>query len=1581
MPSISSLIEVSWVKQKHVEASCFLGKGILATGQSNSIVFTDISTGNEKTYRADSFERGDGISCIAGHRSLQIFALAEFSQTPSILVQSYPGFETICRLQSTGVTNYLYLAFSETEYLVALAGIPDFTLEVWCWRSGQLLATRKSGIFASEQMILCSPSQPLSICQLATGTGKLTIWDIHVCVDTVKLIEKKIKMSFTRNSSPFISTYLNGGTLLVATRKGCVHQVYPGNNQSLCIVQEMKDDAPGGSQCLIAPHQNGFFLSVNHKIRLFTQNGTMFTEIHSICPENLQLRFLGSQSNDLVVGLDEHGSVWKILSMENHIEVKEVKKRERIFHKICLINPGGIFLATVDRNRGVSIFEVASGKLISQHLAGGISSLASHPLLPVISLGYSSGHVELLSLYSSEKPQVLVNFHVGNSSIEMLKFSGSGSHIVAVDAEKEVFAVLGQIGGIVEIWKHFSVPRNVLDFIVLEDGAQNLKILMLLKSEHSKLASYEILLILLSKEDTQLHPVCLPGKKITSIDFLKSAEIFVATMYLDTKLKIFKLVEESEKFELIELQEVKTEHCLKYVKVRSCGDFILSWGLDGQVCLFDSRTMECMITFVSHHRRTHGVQEALVSASLEYIICLGFTGSLICFRPNLKIMHLEHSTGKTELSRLEIREKCLSPTIGHFPATAGDASWLEVQRMEQKNCERQKYQERRDAILRDLDNLRREIGKLLDNNEICPDEEKLPIHEFNLDSNRVENMIKKAERDRQAEIGKMQEFMAAQNEITVWIRKSCWDQMSVKSTKVRGIFTDLFIENYPVLEMNGIWEKRLSQILMWIQLENLTNADKFLPWKPIPTTQLEFVLNQEPRILSLDKVKPNDGRASRTPLASGTSTIDFITSKLPRYNQLEVVTFEQMHVEKIFGYFDALALREFFNKHFCELQERKEQEMQIVKERNNRLREIQSELNILSQLLGTNVVYEDDIIDPEYTPDEKPHTIVQVTDEEVPVEPYISPSMQELIEREAYEAEQKRLALMADDFRERALQHMMDGVLEIRWEDEIKKKPNVPAAVQTKKDLREYDEHDWRAVREYEEKLNFLDSEREKYRDQLLSEKQHLQETLDRQIYNFNKKLAELAKLKVKVQMAINQEDMKILRNSMYNYRRIQFTRQEHDFRQEIISVKRQINALTAMMHDAEKRALDCKVNYDGLETKDRLLDKQFKNNFGEFAPISLVDQAYKLFKRRPRWTMRAWATSVILTDVAKRVISRNLSKSGPPLPQECFDYLNLIEQIDQPANCPTMDEKLWDLLCRMRRIKIESEFKVRSCGVQLAEADASVDAFSREISARRTTLAAHDKKLEELKENRQKNSVNRTIQLVMKRGNVEIPLTGKISDFDDAILLSVNDVDDINRVIKKSGQKKLLAMSNAAVFRRKLIHKEWEHRVLKMTIRDMKDFVKVVEKCKITKEVQTWLKRKQKGWTEDVSQAALNREIEAMIASCEKSFSDVRKQVTEIEEKIEQKKRENENLDRKIQTLNFDVSKQHEKRDPTLEEQEVETQNHRLEIIAERTRLVRKVQRQHTQILELSTLLELQRLRTYPTLSMPQSSANPRNA
>lgn len=87
---------------------------------------------------------------------------------------------------------------------------------------------------------------------------------------------------------------------------------------------------------------------------------------------------------------------------------------------------------------------------------------------------------------------------------------------------------------------------------------------------------------------------------------------------------------------------------------------------------------------------------------------------------------------------------------------------------------------------------------------------------------------------------------------------------------------------------------------------------------------------------------------------------------------------------------------------------------------------------------------------------------------------------------------------------------------------------------------------------------------------------------------------------------------------------------------------------------------------------------------------------------------------------------------------------------------------------------------------------------------------------------------------------------------------------------------KKLRALENSAIFRRKITMKEWEHKVLKLKVSDLKEFVKTIEKCKITKEVQQWLKRKERGWSEDLSNESLNRHIENSINAQERVLSEL---------------------------------------------------------------------------------------------------------
>lgn len=573
----------------------------------------------------------------------------------------------------------------------------------------------------------------------------------------------------------------------------------------------------------------------------------------------------------------------------------------------------------------------------------------------------------------------------------------------------------------------------------------------------------------------------------------------------------------------------------------------------------------------------------------------------------------------------------------------------------------------------------------------------------------------------------------------------------------------------------------------------------------------------------------------------------------------------------------------------------KDFQIHSIRFKNDRLRHIQSEMKILDELKGLKLDSLTQILDPDFQPDETPDTVINVIESEVCVLPYISPSYKRMLEDQEAAREKRRKELAADDFRDRALDAMMDGVLEHKWEDEIKKNPKEPDCIVKNKPSEDWTELEVRDVDEYYRKLKQVQAEREKYRRMLFEEQKLLQGMLDEEIHKFNFGLCGLSMEKLKMDMVVEQEEMKLLLVAQYNFRRTSYQQKEIAIRLKMEQQKAMIEQLGHLQTDLQEWIKDIKTNYENLQLKDKTLEKQFKANFNEAAPGAPVDQAFKYFKRRPKLQMRAQITSPILLEVAKRVASKKQTHQVKLLPSECLEYLHGVDVLDQVASSTTgIDANSWQILCKMRRIKIESEFKIKSLGLQLADAEATLTAYTKEVINKRNHFQSIERSLAELKENRENDSINRYVQLVMQRGIIEIPLTGSFSDFNDSILIHRSDVDDINRIIvvrfltfsakllnnlspqQKAGMKKLRALENAAMFRRKITMKEWEHKVLKLKVRDLKEFVKTIEKCKITKEVQQWLKRKERGWSEDLSDDSLNRHIENSINAQEKVLSDM---------------------------------------------------------------------------------------------------------
>jgi hypothetical protein len=56
-------------------------------------------------------------------------------------------------LPANEIATYIHLTFSETEHLIALTGMPDYKLEIWHWRSKELLTSVPTGILTEKQTI------------------------------------------------------------------------------------------------------------------------------------------------------------------------------------------------------------------------------------------------------------------------------------------------------------------------------------------------------------------------------------------------------------------------------------------------------------------------------------------------------------------------------------------------------------------------------------------------------------------------------------------------------------------------------------------------------------------------------------------------------------------------------------------------------------------------------------------------------------------------------------------------------------------------------------------------------------------------------------------------------------------------------------------------------------------------------------------------------------------------------------------------------------------------------------------------------------------------------------------------------------------------------------------------------------------------------------------------------------------------------------------------------------------------------------------------------------------------------------
>lgn len=1010
------------------------------------------------------------------------------------------------------------------------------------------------------------------------------MWNVHLCLDTVKVTE--IDFVGEKNNNKFVVhgyEMLKEHSILFYNQEGDIFLSSIVKRTTQVISEKMGDIKT------VSAVQKGFLCSTRYELFYFSESDDAngYVKLQSISLTSPILKIFPFTENSSF-GISKSGD-WNQISLSSDLgisygmTVNWTYKFQSIFQdNIIVVTSENIIeiLAIKDRKKLKSFSEISHKNITCMT----VNSNNSHLIC-----GTSDSRV-LIYLFFDLQLSLLHELFLSENAIVDIQYTEN--YLICIDNSESHFIVNAVT---FEVLTYISHADNVLKLTTIEFAKDDLHLYFFENTIRNKFSSntvqvfkYNAHLNLITKQRLDLP---FP---IASVAYAKKMDQFLVNPYLTRVLRSFSIETTDIINNIGKITELSFESDSKYFQLQSNGESILVYGLDGVIYMLNDHGEHINSTKISH--RLQGEIKGVVACpQSNYILAIDSELNIICIQTSQsEDFHKPSFT-------LEPPQTIPRPNI----------SWLESRQNKNLQSEMQNNKQIRQEITLQMQILRKEIHHLLDQNEMRPEDEKLPIQQFNLNETHHELLHQEAH---SADLDTKQEMLRLiekEKSIQRWLMENCWQVMDVKSTLIKCIFWENCVENFSLLLEDPEMLSKLDKAVKRFKIEQLINSDVFQPFAPINTNQLEKILSQEPRCCGPEEIPKISKRTSEV---LGTTTMNFVPSLFDRFTQMEVVTYQQCHMEELFGHFDVLSLKHYFNGKFDELQELKAVLMHVIRGKNERLRVIQSELNELALLCNSRAQLKDAIVDPEFTIEEKPGRVIKVRDEEITCRPFQAISERTQQSDEVSE-EDVIHEMFTSAFRDKCLQTMMDGVLEIRWEDEIKKTPAVPVALQARKDLRDYDEHDLRAVKEYEDKLNFLGEERNKYKEILMNEKRVLLREIQEIINSFNGKLCKLIEQKIDVEMAVNQETFKLLRNRQFNRMRIDCVGSENEIKGQVLRIKKEMAHLTTFVHDFDRRIQDCKAQAETSEARDRQLDKHFKNNFAELSSHAIVDQAYKFFK------------------------------------------------------------------------------------------------------------------------------------------------------------------------------------------------------------------------------------------------------------------------------------------------------------------------------------------------------------------------------
>ncbi|XP_009879924.1 PREDICTED: WD repeat-containing protein 96 [Charadrius vociferus] len=1329
-----------------------------------------------------------------------------------------------------------------------------------------------------------------------------------------------------------------------------------------------------------------------------------------ICADILQpiSSIIFSPDYTVLLLVTDQGTVYTYKPAHSGEAVKLLDACSGCFLAADFLTPGDKYCVSVAISGEVQVWFLEDGTCLSKlNLDIEATAMACCPSSNSVAVGTKMGQIYFLDVTKVEAPRVVHRIFLSKFPVLSLHYDQSGQFLIARATEGHIFILDARPSKLFQVLGYVVLADEVLDLSVVSDFKNDLvEVAVLLNVAEIQRARLEIFCLssaLTTDNDKYVNEQGMLNasaikKEQYDLDYPLSSAVRLkdnivygyctcAPFICKYQLSEENMSEDPSVF-LSEKRTPSNQFGSGFLCLSPNSRWLASAAKDGVLFIYHTLTMDILAQKHCHSYQGGGIRSMVFSLDGKFILVNGENdGALVCLKWK-KIKKIEvkeaafhwqsllgilnestlnenvvlksmaewqfdpESTSESipeekfkdaplKSSNVEVTEEDGNIT-GLYSASTNDMTWIGQKIQKVIREETQRFANQKKELQMGVKKLRKTIQKMMHENEQVPDIEKLEQQEFNLDTEEQE----RAQAEAEQEVARVRKEIEMENLANCYlqdvIKHECWDAMSVKGRAVKCFHMACEVKNYPLKERSKEEMETLEKVL---RLKKIETADLKIQ-KKNHEIESETVLSKEEG----EKAEVTaDDSASYCLVGSLSSHYGGDTSIL--YHQWDLHTREQK-VNQIVLLKDIIyKVKTAFNKEFDIVARQKEQEIARVRERNLRIRKILAQLDLQVE-----------VWEPALTDDEIPERALTVQDSEIKVEKYLSQQEREKAEMLAKLEMERRLAAMVlkDNERLRALNDMMGGVLEVKKEDILKM--DIPPPSFISKPEHVWNDEEKKIFREHEKKVKELNEEKENYRRALENELEKLEASIQETTKNFDDTVCKLSERKVKSEMVIYQEELKIV-NLVYAL----LLDEELDAREaglhNFLMKKEKEKVKTARTIQTTKNKIEAYTDtYENAIAEEKNLERGFTKEFAG-VPANLLDELFQLYKHRPKTPM-----TEMLLDTANPYGDR--SGSAEDYKDALTLLMKAMDELDSPEHMPHgLDLSIWEHFCLARRNKMESEELVKWKALTLAEMQDFLQTRMDDNEKIKSDIEDIFQELTWLQEEKIKLQLNLTVQFLLKQGQVELEST-EIPDYTDAILINKSVIEELNCSIMAQGEKKIASMVECKDFSKGIFQLEWEQKKMRMQIEDLKQKARDIVTLPISKDRQLFLTVQNYDSRIDHRISVMEQTLGTLDELHKKNVKNRQKRIKELEKCISLKEQANYELSLELKEMLVSVSERRhifEAADTQHVSEKIAKQRYREILKQKHLRDLVKEQEEQFEILQA----EVERLRsgTFPVL------------